>query len=135
MKRPKILVVDDEESIFLLYREEFEDEQGFQVFYATNGEDALKIFEVMEYVENDPIDLVILDINMRGMDGIEVLRRLKTKKPTLPVIMNTAYSEYRHDIGLWASDDYIVKSSSLDALIASIRKHIGMDFVRITNGR
>jgi len=114
----KILVVDDEESIHLLYREELE-EEGYQVFSATNGEEALEIFG------SNPIDLVILDINMPGMDGIEVLRQLKAQKPSLPVILSTAYSEYKHDLGSWASDDYIVKSSSLDELKTSIRKRLG----------
>ncbi len=113
----KILVVDDEESIHLLYREELE-EEGYQVFSAMNGEDALKI------CESTPVDLVVLDINMPGMDGIDVLRQLKARKPSLPIILSTAYSEYKHDIGSWASDDYIVKSSNLEELKISIRKHL-----------
>lgn len=116
-KGKKILVVDDEESIHLLYREELEDE-GYQVFSAMNGEEALKVFESI------PIDLVVLDINMPGMNGIGVLRQLKAKKPTLPVILSTAYSEYKHDIGSWASDDYVVKSANLEELKSSIRKHL-----------
>lgn len=113
----KILVVDDEESIHLLYREELE-EEGYQVFSAMNAEEAFEIFK------SNPIDLVVLDINMPGMDGIDVLRQLKAQKPTLPVILSTAYSEYKHDIASWASDDYIVKSSNLDELKTSIRKHL-----------
>lgn len=116
-KGKKILVVDDEESILLLYREELE-EEGYEVFSAMDGEEALKIFERV------PIDLVVLDINMPGMDGIGVLRQLKARKPTLPVILSTAYAEYKHDIGAWASDDYIVKSSNMDELKNSIRKHL-----------
>ena len=112
------LLVDDEDSIHLLYREELE-EEGYQVFSAMNGGKALEIFG------SNPIDLVILDINMPGMDGIEVLRQLKAQKPSLPVILSTAYSEYKHDLGSWASDDYIVKSSSLDELKTSIRKRLG----------
>ncbi len=117
-EKKKILVVDDEESIHLLYREELE-EDGYQVFSAMNGEEAI------ELSESNPIDLVILDINMPGMDGIEVLRQLKAKNPALPVILSSAYSEYKHDLGSWASDDYIVKSSSLDELKASIKKRLG----------
>ena len=66
----KILLVDDEEGIQLLYREEFE-EQGYQVISAYNGEEALKKFKA------DPPDLVVLDINMPGINGIQVLREMK----------------------------------------------------------
>ncbi len=113
----KILVVDDEESIHLLYREELEDE-GYQVISAMNGEDALKLFE------SEQPDLVILDINMPGMDGIEVLRQMKQLKPNVPVILSSAYPEYKQDLASWASDDYIVKSFNLDELKASVKRHL-----------
>jgi len=113
----KVLVVDDEESIHLLYREELEDE-GYRVVSAMNGEEALKLFDA----ENP--DLVILDINMPGMDGIEVLRQMKQQKPNVPVILSSAYPEYKQDLASWASDDYIVKSFNLDELKASVRRHL-----------
>jgi two-component system, response regulator, stage 0 sporulation protein F len=68
------LLVDDEESIQLLYREEFEDE-GYIVDSAYNGDEALAKFR-----ENPP-DLVLLDINMPGLNGIEVLRQMKECAP------------------------------------------------------
>lgn len=113
----KILVVDDEESIHLLYREELE-EEGYEVHSALSGEEALKIFDAL-----GP-DLVILDINMPGMDGIEVLRQMKQKKPDVPVILSSAYPEYKQDLASWASDDYIVKSFNLDELKESVRRHL-----------
>ncbi len=115
--KKKILVVDDEESIHLLYREELEDE-GYQVISAMSGEDALKLFE------SEQPDLVILDINMPGMDGIEVLRQMKQMKPNVPVILSSAYPEYKQDLASWASDDYIVKSFNLDELKDSVKRHL-----------
>jgi len=115
--KKKILVVDDEESIHLLYKEEFE-EEGYEVTSAINGEEALELFDKIEP------DLVILDINMPGMDGIEVLRKMKEKRPDIPVIISSAYPEYKQDLASWASDDYIVKSFNLDELKESVRRHI-----------
>jgi CheY-like chemotaxis protein len=97
-EKKKILLVDDEEGIQLLYREEFEDE-GYLVDSAINGEEALKKFKA------GPPDLVILDINMPGMNGIEVLRQMKEMNAELPVILSSAYQEYKDDFGTWASED------------------------------
>ena len=115
--RKKILVVDDEESIHLLYREELE-EEGYEVISAMTGEEGLKLFQ-----EEKP-DLVILDINMPGMDGIEVLRQMKQMSPDVPVILSSAYPEYKQDLASWASDDYIVKSFNLDELKNSVKRHL-----------
>ncbi len=111
----KILLVDDEESIHLLYSEEFE-EEGYQVFSAHTGEEALK-----KLPEIDP-DLVILDINMPGMHGLDVLRRIKEMNNQLPVILSSAYPEFKQDLSSWASDDYIVKSSDLTELKEAVRR-------------
>jgi DNA-binding response OmpR family regulator len=113
----KILLVDDEESIHLLYREELE-EEGYVVHSALSGEEALEKLSII-----NP-DLVILDINMPGMNGIDVLRRMKEINQNLPVILSSAYQEFKQDLASWASDDYIVKSSNLDELKSAVRKHL-----------
>jgi len=114
----KILLVDDEESIQIVYREEFEDE-GYQVFSALNGITALEKFK-----EEEP-DLVILDIQMPGMNGVEVLRQMKMLKASVPVILSSAYQEFKRDLGTWASDEYIVKSGNLDELKKAARRLLG----------
>ena len=111
----KILLVDDEESIHLLYREEFE-EEGFKVHSALTGVNALQKFKIVSP------DLIILDINMPGMNGIEVLRHIKEINPKMPVVLSTAYHEYKQELGAWVSDDYIIKSSDLDDLKAAVRQ-------------
>ena len=90
----KILLVDDEEGIQMLYREELEDD-GYEVISAYTGEEGLQKFK-----EESP-DLVILDIQMPGMNGIETLRQMKMNNPQLPVILSSAYSEYKQDLGAW----------------------------------
>lgn len=114
----KILLVDDEESIQIVYREEFEDE-GYQVFSALNGNTALEKFK-----EEEP-DLVILDIQMPGMNGIEVLRQMKMLRPAVPVVLSSAYQEFKRDLGTWASDEYVVKSGNLDELKKAVRRLLG----------
>lgn len=114
----KILLVDDDESIQFLYHEELED-IGYQVLSALNGEEGLKIFR-----EEAP-DLVILDIQMPGMNGIEVLRQMKMQNASVPIILSSAYHEYKQDLGAWASEEYVVKSADIEELLKAVRKHIG----------
>lgn len=115
--KKKILLVDDEEGIQMLYREELEDD-GYEVISAYTGEEGLQKFK-----EESP-DLVILDIQMPGMNGIETLRQMKMDNPKLPVILSSAYNEYKQDLGAWASDEYVVKSSDINDLKAAVRKHL-----------
>ena len=113
MKR--ILVVDDEENIRLLYEEELA-EEGYEVSVAASAEEALA------QIEAHRPDLITLDIRMPGVDGIEFLRLLRERDRDLPVIIVTAYGEYKQDFSVWASDAYVVKSADLDELKAMVRK-------------
>jgi CheY-like chemotaxis protein len=115
-----ILVVDDEESVRFLYKEELE-EDGYRVITAADGDEAL------QKVKSDQPDLITLDIRMPGMDGIEVLHLIREMDKSIPVIMSTAYGEYRHDFNIWASDAYVVKTANLDELKKTIRRLLGDD--------
>lgn len=81
--RRRLLVVDDDPDICDLLRDRLESE-GFQVETAADGETALRL------LANTPVDGVLLDIALPEMDGFEVLRKLRSKQPTLPVVMMTA---------------------------------------------
>ena len=116
----KVLVVDDEEGLRLLYKEELE-EEGCTVELASTGEEAL------ERLECDSMDLVLLDIKMPGMDGVEVLRRIKEKWHDLPVVLCSAYPHYKNEFGTWASDAYVVKSSNLRELKETIKNILNRD--------
>ncbi|MEE4240150.1 MAG: response regulator [Desulfopila sp.] len=113
----KILLVDDEENIRFIYEEEFK-EEGYDIITAANGMDALELFS------RDKPDLVILDIQMPGLNGIEVLRRMKTMDPSVPVILSSAFPEFKQDLGAWASEEYVVKSSDISQLKEAVRRHI-----------
>lgn len=118
MAKKTILVVDDEEHIRLLYKEEFE-EEGYNVLLAGNGEDAIY------QLEKGSPDLITLDIKMPGIDGIALARKIKEIKTNIPLIFVSAYEDYKHDFGTWASDAYFVKSANLTelkTLVANILK-------------
>ncbi len=118
MEKKKILIVDDEENIRLLYKEELEDE-GYNVTVAANTTEAAE--KIKEFYP----DLISLDVKMPGKDGIEFLRELREKDRNIPVIICTAYSGYKQDFRVWASDAYIVKSADLKEFKATIKEILG----------
>jgi CheY-like chemotaxis protein len=111
----KILVVDDEENIRFLYKEELE-EEGFIVELAKDGEEALEKIPIFKP------DLITLDIKMPGMGGIEALKRIREGDRQLPVVLCSAYGEYKQNLSTWASDAYVVKCADLTELKSTIRR-------------
>ncbi|GAB4434486.1 MAG: response regulator [bacterium] len=117
MKKHKILVVDDEENIRLLYKLDLEDE-GYEVEVAESGEAAL------EKLKSFSPDVITLDIKMPGMSGIETLHEIKTRfaDRNIPVILCTAFEEFKQDFSTWASEAYITKSHDLTELKETIKR-------------
>lgn len=113
-----IMVVDDEEAIRLLYREELS-EAGYRVQVAANG------IEALQMVQHARPDLMTIDIKMPGMDGIELLRRVREMYRDLPIIICTAYGDFKRDFGTWASDAYLTKSADLAELKQKIHEFLG----------
>jgi DNA-binding response OmpR family regulator len=111
-----ILVVDDEPAIVTVVRERLE-RDGFCVRTAASGEDALA------QLERDPAELIVLDLLLPGIDGWEVLRRLRGQGDTVPVVVLTAKDEDVDKIvGLeLGADDYLVKPFNPRELTARIR--------------
>jgi two-component system phosphate regulon response regulator PhoB len=118
MRKEKILVVDDEEDILELVRYNL-DREGYAVVCAASGEKAL------EAAEAEPVDLIILDLMLPGIDGLEVARRLKRKADTreIPIVMLTAKGEEADVVtGLeLGADDYVTKPFSPRILIARMK--------------
>lgn len=111
----KILIVDDEENIRYLYEQELLDE-GYQTILAKDGK------ECLELIQRDPPDLIILDIRMPRMDGLEAIGKIIEINKNIPIIINSAYSTYKNDFMSWAADAYIVKSYNLDTLKNTIKE-------------
>jgi two-component system, response regulator, stage 0 sporulation protein F len=112
--KEKILVVEDEEGLRLLYEEELKAE-GYEVLTAKNGREAV------QQLEDGKPDLIILDIVMPVMDGMEALGRIVGKERKIPIIINTSYPGYREDFMSWAADAYVMKSSDLGGLKEKVR--------------
>ena len=116
----KILWADDEIDL-LKPHIFFLKEKGFEVLEAKSGDDALEILE-----EEDHVDIVFLDENMPGLTGLETLQRIKSKNPTLPIIMITKSEEeeiMESAIGGQISD-YLIKPVNPHQILLSIKKNL-----------
>ncbi len=119
-KAKKILVVDDEDDV-RLFLQDFLSERDLQVMSASTGEEALEI------VDREKPDIILLDLMMPGMDGIECLERIKKKNPASNVIMITALND---DVRVakarkLGAHNYILKPFSLGYLETELMKLIG----------
>jgi len=119
----KVLVVDDERDVEFLFRQKFRKEirRGeIDLEFAFSGEEALS--RLSDGADTDLI-LVLSDINMPGMNGLELLRRIKATPPSVPVCMMTAYGndDYRKRAQDYGSDGYLTKPVDFDELKERIR--------------
>lgn len=110
----KILVVDDEPALGRLCKEELEDE-GYEVDTARTGIGAMESFR------RENFDLVVLDIKLPDMDGLELLARMKEIREDIPVIMHTAF-DYMYDLARESADAYVVKSGDFRELRAAVTR-------------
>jgi two-component system KDP operon response regulator KdpE len=115
----RILVVDDESAIRRALRPPLM-ELGFQVAEASRGEEALQA------LRSAPHDVVLLDINMPGIGGIETLKRIRSFAPRLPVLMLTVRDDEEDKVEALelGADDYVTKPFSTRELIARIRSAV-----------
>ena len=112
-----ILVVDDEENILTLFEDELTD-AGYRVSTAGTGQKAL------DMIKDELPDLVILDIRMPDMHGLEVLSRIRENHKDLPVIMCTAVHGLKDDYTVWEShvSGYLTKPIDLDDLVYKVQE-------------
>jgi len=116
MVTTKILIVEDEPNMVAGLRDNFEYE-GFRVITAMDG------VEGLEKALQDSPDLVVLDVMMPRMSGLDVCRQLKAKRPSIPIIMLTARGqEVDKVVGLeLGADDYVTKPFSIRELLARVK--------------
>ena len=112
--KKRILVVEDDQGLRNLYQEELE-EEGYEVLTANNGKEAIRI------LEREGADLIVLDIVMPQMDGMEALGRIMGKDKTIPIILHTSHPNYQEEFMSWAADAFVLKSTDLRELKKKIR--------------
>jgi two-component system KDP operon response regulator KdpE len=113
--RTAVLVVDDEQSLRNFVRRNLE-VRGYQVFVAANGLEALAVFN------NQPIDLVIIDLMMPDMDGLETIRRIR-QASLVPIVVLSALGEEGDKVQALnlGADDYLTKPFGVAELLARIQ--------------
>jgi DNA-binding NtrC family response regulator len=120
--RASILIVDDDPSQRSLL-ESFLIGQGFAVVTAASGEQALATLSSQE------IDMMVSDVRMPGISGLETLRQARQKNSVLPVLLVTAYADVRDAVGAMRDGavNYLEKPIDLDELLSWVRRSIGLD--------
>jgi DNA-binding NtrC family response regulator len=113
----KILIVDDEPGLRLLYADELA-EEGYEVVTAANCTEAAQLLQARD------IDLVVLDIQIKKESGLEMLQKIVKEQKELPVILCSAYNCYKDDFSSWLADAYIVKNSDLGELKEEIARQL-----------
>jgi DNA-binding response OmpR family regulator len=111
----RVLIVDDDENICTLYEEELK-EESHEVAIASNGKESI------EKLKTFNPDIIVMDIRMPEMDGIEALGKIIAMHKNIPIILNSAYSSYKDDFRSWGADAYLVKSSDVTALKEKIKE-------------
>ena len=117
MANPKLLIVDDEER-FLTTTKTLLQKRGITTFISTNGPKA------MEILDSERIDVVILDVKMPGLDGIEVLRVIKKRHPLVEVIMLTGHASAESAVGglNLGAFDYLMKPCEIQTLMDKVNE-------------
>ncbi|HSR10209.1 MAG TPA: response regulator [Thermodesulfobacteriota bacterium] len=111
----KVLCIDDDLSLLRLYQDELS-EEGYKVVLARDGKEGISKFE------KEKPQVVVMDIRMPTMDGIEALTAMLGKDRQVPVILNTAYPQYKDNFMTWGAEAYVIKSSDLTELKEKIRE-------------
>lgn len=121
MTKESILIVEDEEKILRLLEIELEYE-GYEIGKAMDGIDALELYHSRTW------DLILLDVMLPGISGIELLRRIRAKEAITPVILLTAKGSVEDKVsGLdLGANDYITKPFQIEELLARIRAVLRM---------
>ncbi|MDR4503924.1 MAG: response regulator [Candidatus Scalindua sp.] len=108
-----VLIAEGNKNQRLLYEQELSIE-GYEAITAATGREAL------DQVQELHPDIIVMDISMPKMDVLEAIGKITGKSRSTPIIIHTAYSQYKENFMSWAADAYLVKSSDLTELKKTI---------------
>jgi DNA-binding response OmpR family regulator len=113
--RNHVLVVDDDENLTTLYQVALGAE-GYRVSVANTGHEAL------EEVRRDRPDLIVMDIRIPDIDGLELMNRILAADPDIRIVINSGYACYRDSFLSWSADAYLLKSTDLGPLLHEVER-------------
>lgn len=115
-----ILIAEDEEVSRFLFEKALKKTQA-NLFFVADGIEAVRMVE-----ENDEIDVVLMDIRLPKMNGLEATAKIKERLPELPVIIQTAYAMQatKDEAKKTGCDDFITKPIKMETLLATLHKHL-----------
>ncbi|MGB2697441.1 MAG: response regulator [Candidatus Zixiibacteriota bacterium] len=120
-KKKTILIADDDENVRVMCERELR-EEGYITHTVSSG------LEALQFIKRNPqIDLVVLDLKMPSLNGIQVLKQLRGKKVKVPVILYSDYSAYRNDFSAGLADAHVVKSSDLTELKEKVKELLSFE--------
>lgn len=111
----RLLLAEDQVDQLSLYHESLTN-AGFEVIDAKSGHEAVEMFKL-----HRP-EMVVLDIQMPGMDGLDALGKILAKDRQIPVLLHSAYSTCKCNFMTWAADAFVVKTGDATELVSSVRK-------------
>ncbi len=126
MMKQKLLIIEDNKDMRNLLRLEFFDE-GYLVMTATNANEAF------DFLSQCQFDLVMLDLKMPGINGIEALTKIKKRNRFLPVVIHSGYCQCDKSFLTWPAVDYIIKSGNFNPLKKMVKKHLAQysNYIRL----
>jgi two-component system, response regulator, stage 0 sporulation protein F len=117
VRMKKIVLVDDDINLMKVYKF-FLSKEGYDVDTYYNGHEALQFVS-----SGQPADLFILDVELPDMSGLNLMEKIRenAKYSQTPIIISSAYEQYRNDFTSWLASDYLVKQPDLGELEAKVR--------------
>lgn len=117
-----VLITEDEEILREIFRDELTD-AGYSVIVAKTGK------ECLELVSKQQVDLVIMDVKLPDITGLELLGKIREINTKVPLMMCTAYDSFQNDYQVWSAgikpDEYLLKPIDLEDLRAKVKNIIG----------
>ncbi len=126
---PRVLMVEDDASLRELYGTLL-GEAGYDVECVATGAEAVR-----RSASGPALDALIVDIQLEDIDGLTVARQILERQPGLPVVIHSAFPDYKKDFGAWCADAFVVKSTDCAALARCLDRVLDQRRAAVQNPR